>query len=53
MKQFDRFISWYYVRHFFGTRCPDYDEDCHCCKSWKEHDELMKLLDVDLPSEFR
>jgi len=38
---FDRLLSWLYVTRIYGVRCPDHDADCHCCKAWKEHDELF------------
>lgn len=41
MKTLDRLLSWLYTWRMFGTRCPDYDAECHCCKAWREHDELF------------
>ncbi len=38
---FDRLISWVYVTRIYGSRCPDYDDGCHCCIAWAEHDELF------------
>lgn len=38
---FDRMISWIYVRRLYGSRCPDYDEWCWCCRQWKNHDDLF------------
>ncbi len=37
---FDRILSWAHTRRFYGSRCPDYDSECHCCKAWREHDDL-------------
>ena len=37
----DRLISWLYTLRIYGPRCPDYDEGCHCCKAWWEHDNLF------------
>jgi len=42
MNWFDRLISWVYIHRLYGERCPDYDADCHCCKAWKEYDELFQ-----------
>lgn len=41
MNMLDHLLSWLYVRRIYGTRCPDYDADCYCCKAWREHDELF------------
>ncbi len=38
---FDRVVSWFYIRRIWGTRCSDYEPECHCCRRWAEHDWLF------------
>ncbi len=38
----DRLTSWFYIRRIYGTRCPEYNAECPCCKMWREHDELFR-----------
>lgn len=35
-----RIIAETMLREFFGERCPDYQEDCECCRRWKLLDDL-------------
>jgi hypothetical protein len=30
-----------FLIQFYGTRCPDYYEDCLCCQAYKEFDEFF------------
>ncbi len=42
MSLLDRLLSWLYTHRLYGSRCPDYDAECHCCAAWREHDELFR-----------
>lgn len=42
MKLLDRIISYIYTRHFYGPRCPDFQEGCICCEAWALHDEMTE-----------
>ena len=33
------------LTEYFGERCPDYHEECMCCKAWKEYDILCVAAD--------
>ncbi len=35
----------------WGTRCPDYEENCACCKAWKYFDYLFEIVEMDVPEE--
>jgi hypothetical protein len=31
---------------YWGERCPDYQNGCSCCESWKEYDRLILKKNV-------
>src|SRR5690606_38184781 len=35
------------ITEYYGERCPDYDEDCFCCKVWIEYDALTSPARCD------
>lgn len=35
----DRVVTWMYVHRIYGPKCPDFNEDCHTCRMWKEYEE--------------
>jgi hypothetical protein len=35
-------VKEYMVKNW-GTRCPDYEENCGCCKAWKYIDYLFEI----------
>jgi hypothetical protein len=35
-------VKEYMVKNW-GTRCPDYEKDCACCKAWKYFDYLFEI----------
>ena len=35
-------VKEYMVKNW-GTRCPDYEENCACCKAWKYFDYLFEI----------
>ena len=30
----------------WGERCPDYDQDCPCCRAWQQMDSLVNLFEM-------
>lgn len=41
MHYFDHLLSWSYTKRIWGSRCPDYEPECPCCKAWRLHDEVF------------
>ena len=39
---FEERVKEYMVKNW-GARCPDYEENCPCCKAWKYYDYLFKI----------
>ena len=35
-------VKEYMIKNW-GTRCPDYGENCACCKAWKYFDYLFEI----------
>ncbi|MFC0246444.1 hypothetical protein ACFOLL_04575 [Falsochrobactrum ovis] len=35
------------ITEHYGERCPDYDEDCFCCKVWSDYDALTSPARCD------
>jgi len=35
-------VKEYMIKNW-GTRCPDYEENCACCKAWKYFDYLFEI----------
>lgn len=40
-----------YLTNQFGERCPDFDEDCSCCKIWAIYDETNAIVTPDVETE--
>lgn len=38
---YDHLVSWHYTRRIYGTRCPDFEPECPCCRRWADHDWLF------------
>lgn len=34
------------IEQLFGTRCPDYEPECYCCKVWRAYDDLSESFEV-------
>lgn len=32
-----------YARRWYGERCPVFDKDCACCRTWQTHDTIKEL----------
>lgn len=32
------------IAHWFGERCPDFDDTCPTCKAWKLYDGFAELM---------
>ncbi len=35
-------VKEYMIKNW-GTRCPDYEKNCACCKAWKYFDYLFEI----------
>ena len=33
-----------FVTKQFGTRCPDFEENCPCCKMWSLRDQVKEMI---------
>lgn len=36
-----RLLCANWVSAHFGVKCKDFDEDCECCKRWKQLEDLF------------
>lgn len=34
----------YWLKKYYGSRCPDYCKDCIVCKIWRAWDEFVKTI---------
>lgn len=32
------------IEEAWGERCPDFDAECHCCRAWKQYDDMLASL---------
>ncbi|MDD5616906.1 MAG: hypothetical protein PHH85_11985 [Candidatus Methanoperedens sp.] len=39
---FEERVKEYMIKNW-GSRCPDYEENCACCKAWKYFDYLFEI----------
>lgn len=44
-----RNLAEQYLTKWWGERCPDTDESCHCCDKWMLLDALLENPFDDLP----